>query len=174
MGDVTAVGATAPVFVPPHTFVAAEGLTTLLMAHVMLDLRQQTLDSQAHARFVNMGSAERSARANKNAETIDHIGDLQTVTAEQTGDTANQQSSDAERTGMGDDIATDKSTSLSAGDVSKLATAVAGAGQAVNSDAVVANNATAQATALITAIAAMYGLKVSVQSATPASSTTGA
>lgn len=160
---------TAAVFVPPHTVLGGETLMSLVFAHMFMDARQATLDNQANARAYNALSLRKANnsetidnRGAKNGETSDHFANTGVTIATQTGETENQASVDPERTGTGDDIADDKASTLSAEDAAKIAGAVAGAGQAVNADSTNANNLTAQAFALIQAIATANGLKVSI------------
>lgn len=136
----------------------------LTFAHMFMDARQLTLDNQANARAwnaLNLRKAHNAEtldqRKGQNAITIDQFTDTGTVAADATGQTENEAAVDPERTGTGDDIAADKAGTLSAEDAAKIAGAVAGAGQAVNSDAAVGNNLTAQAFALIQAIAQPRG-----------------
>ena len=149
---------TAPVYVPAHTFIGGPEITTLLFAHLMVDMRQQTLDAQAHARTMNLISARQA----NNAATVDNLSAINTITSDQTGQTENQQTVSPIRTGTGDTIAASPAGTLNAEDASKIAGAVAGAATA-------SNNVTAQAAALIEGIAKMYGLTVTV---TPASGPT--
>lgn len=163
------VQGTAPVYVPAHTVIGGESVMSLVFAHMFMDARQATLDNQANARAWNAlnlrkqtNAATVDHRKDQNGETIDHLSDTGNVASTQTGQTENQAAVDPVRTGMGDDIADDKASTLAAEDVAKIAGAVAGAGQAVNATSTVSNNLTAQAVALIQAIAATSGVKVTI------------